>query len=133
MNAIKTLASLQPGINGYSDAGAASKRALHSSGRAFLRRLAADLGLSRGAFDIRSNWGGIAVSGEVTLHADTIYVQLFESCVGNRGVQTLCRSCNGRKDYAGGINHLTSARLVEQHYDDFLARCRALMAASWRP
>ena len=66
-------------INAYSDAGAERKVAFHRDGRRFLRALASELWLARGSFDVRSNEGGIAVSGEVTLHSDTLYVQLSES------------------------------------------------------
>lgn len=38
-----------------------------------LRRLAEALALQPAAFDLRFNKGGIAVSGEVTLHGDELY------------------------------------------------------------
>ena len=57
----------------------------------------------KGTFDVRSNMGGIIVSGEITLHGDKIYVQLFQSCFGpDHGF--LYRKCNGRKDYVGLTN-----------------------------
>jgi hypothetical protein len=49
--------------------------------------------------DIRYNAGGIAVSGEATLHGDKIYVQISNTDLG-----VLYRTCEGRKDYAGGLN-----------------------------
>jgi len=62
------------------------------------------LGLEKGSYDIRTNKAGVAVSGEVTLHGENIYVQFGQSMVGgNSGF--LCRSCGGRKDYTGGRNH----------------------------
>lgn len=129
-DALRTLAGLTPGINAYSDEGHAKKRALHRDGQAFLRRLALDLGLGTDERDIRSNLGGIAVSGEVTLHADRLYVQLSESCVGEGGVSVLYRSCQGRKDYSGGRNHSTTAQALQQGtYPSFVATCRTLMAS----
>lgn len=95
---------LEAEINAYSAAGAERKRAFHRDGRRFLRGLASELGLARGSFDVRSNEGGIAVSGEVTLHSDTLYVQLSEMCLW-RGVSVLYRRCNGRRDYHGEGNH----------------------------
>src|SRR3546814_7738569 len=41
-----------------------------------MRRLADALALDEGSFDIRSNKGGPAVSGEVTLHGEDVWVQL---------------------------------------------------------
>ena len=90
-------------INAYSNDGAATKRAFHSKGRAFLRALAKEIGAAD--FDIRSNQGGIAVSGEVTLHTPRLYVQLSESCVGGGGVGILFRTCNSKRDYCGGTNN----------------------------
>ena len=69
-----------------------------------MRALAAVLALPKGSFDIRSNAGGIAVSGEVTLHAENIYVQISQSCLGG-GMGVLIRTCAGRRDYTGGRNH----------------------------
>jgi hypothetical protein len=80
------------------------KARFHSMGRARLQLLAKELGLLKGSFEIRSNQGGIAVSGEVTLHHEKIYVQILQSCLGG-GMGILIRKCNGRKDYTGGRNH----------------------------
>jgi hypothetical protein len=43
-----------------------AKEAFHRNARRQLKLLAAALGLPTGAFDLRSNKGGIAVSGEIT-------------------------------------------------------------------
>jgi hypothetical protein len=80
------------------------KASLHFAGRARLRLLAKELGLPKDSFDIRSNKGGIAVSGECILHAEKIYVQVSQSVIG-RGMGILIRKCNGRKDYTGSRNH----------------------------
>lgn len=113
-------------INAYTDAGYARKKAFHAAGKKFLKELAAALGIQ--SYDLRSNEAGMAVSGEVTLHSDTLYVQLSESCVGEPGVSALYRDCKGRKDYCGGQNnivHLASLRGEEQQAR-FIARCRQL-------
>lgn len=70
-------------------------------GRQMAVRLANSLGLNEDEYDVRVNEGGIAVSGEVTLHTDTHYIQFSQSQPGS----FLVRSCKGRKDYTGGRNH----------------------------
>ena len=44
------------------------KRRFHAAARARLCKLAAELGLPAGSYDLRSNQGGVAVSGEIILH-----------------------------------------------------------------
>jgi hypothetical protein len=51
-----------------------AKRLFHNHARRRLFKLAEVLGFTAGMYDLRSNEGGIAVSGEVTLHADRLYV-----------------------------------------------------------
>jgi hypothetical protein len=95
------------------------KRLFHSQARRRLLELAASLGLSDAAYDLRSNQGGIAVSGEITLHGDRLYVQVSQSALGtDSGI--LFRSCEGRRDYTGGRNHFAS--LDRLHQPDELAR-----------
>lgn len=108
-------------IRAYSQEGFDKKEAFHRQGKKFLKALAAEMGLLAGEFDVRSNKGGIAVSGEVTLHADQVYIQLRESAVGQRGVHVLYRTCDGRKDYSGGTNHWQSLRHLASN-DDALER-----------
>lgn len=101
------------------------KEAFHSSARRMLKALAKDMGFAAGSFDIRSNKGGPAVSGEITLHHEDVYIQV--SNPGNRQERGLMiRTCEGRKDYTGGRNHFAPltwlndaerpklAKLVEQ-------------------
>lgn len=85
----------------------ATKVRWHSQARAHLRALARALELEAGTYDIRSSYGGIAVSGESTLHGDHVYVQISQSCMG-AGHSVLYRRCNGRKDYTGARNHFAS-------------------------
>ncbi len=79
-----------------------NKQAFHAESKKMLRALAKELGLKAGQYDVRSNMGGIAVSGEITLHSDTLYVQFSQS--GLTGERFMWRRCNGRKDYTGGQN-----------------------------
>jgi hypothetical protein len=91
------------------------KASFHFTARARLRKLATELGLPKGSFEIRSCKGGIAVSGEAILHHEKIYVQVSQSVIG-RGMGILIRTCNGRKDYTGGRNHwLPLDRLDDIH------------------
>jgi hypothetical protein len=77
------------------------KQRFHTAARARLRRLATTLGFPSGSFDLRSNPGGIAVSGEITLHHDDVYIQVCQPATGaDSGI--LIRTCQGRRDYTGG-------------------------------
>src|SRR5260370_17811202 len=81
------------------------KHRFHIAARAQLRRLATTLGLPPGSFDLRSNLGGIAVSGEITLHHDDVYIQVCQPASGaDSGI--LIRISQGRRDYTAGPNHL---------------------------
>ena len=77
------------------------KAQFHRLGKKVLKEVAAKMGLTPGSFDIRSNMGGIAVSGEVTLHGEHIYIQLSQ---GSFYKMFMYRHCNGRQDYSGGRN-----------------------------
>lgn len=80
-----------------------AKRLFHSAARMALRTLALHLRLTPVDYDLRVNAGGIAVSGEVTLHANHLYVQV--SIGSFCGHEILYRSVRGRDDYCGGRNH----------------------------
>lgn len=80
------------------------KEAWHREGKRVLRMLVKELGLVKGEYDIRSNKGGHAVSGEVTLHTNTFYLQLSGAMFKEGKLQILLRTCKGMKDYTGGIN-----------------------------
>jgi hypothetical protein len=90
-----------------------AKRLFHSRARSQLRRLATALGLSPGSYDLRSNPAGIAVSGEITLHTECLYVQASQSVMGNAN-SILFRTCKGRKDYVGGPNNFASLDLLNR-------------------
>jgi len=96
------------------------KQRFHTAARARLRRLATTLRFPLGSFDLRSNLGGIAVSGEITLHHDDVYIQVCQPASGaDSGI--LIRACQGRRDYTGGRNHLASLDLLHRRAE--LARC----------
>jgi hypothetical protein len=88
-----------------------AKRRFHTQARRCLLELAAALGFTPCTFDLRSNEAGIAVSGEITLHADRLYVQASQPATGgDTGI--LFRSCAGRRDYIGGRNNFASLDLL---------------------
>jgi hypothetical protein len=110
-------------LDSYSDESHARKQCFHADGKKFLKALAKEISVA-GQCDIHSNQGGMAVSGEVTLHANSLYVQLFES--GKPGIRVLYRSCQGRKDYSGGTNHYVSMKelyLNPKDLADFIELC----------
>lgn len=80
--------------------------------RAFLKRYAREvLKLDPSTYDLRVNHGGIAVSGEVTLHSENLYISIEAGCFEGR---FMWRTCTGRKDYTGGINQWTTASALVQ-------------------
>ena len=88
------------------------KRRFHTIARARLRDLAKELRLITGSFDLRSNAGGIAVSGEITLHHEDVYVQIYQPATrADTGI--LIRTCDGRRDYSGGRNHYAPLALLD--------------------
>lgn len=78
-----------------------AKTLFHSLAKSVCKEIAAALELPKGSFDIRSNMAGIAVSGEVVLHGENIYVMLDQSSMKD---SFMFRSCKGRQDYVGGPN-----------------------------
>ena len=74
-------------------------------GKRILKAIAELLKLKKGEFDIRWNPGGIACSGDHTLHTDNFYLALHDNI--NAG-WFYYRTCKGRKDYTGGPNKIVS-------------------------
>ena len=119
-------------INAYSDVGEMLKAVLHKEGKRFLREVAKELGLDRSEYDLRNNLAGIAVSGEVTLHTDKVYIQSSDSSLFY-GIQILYRVCNGRKDYCGGQNHfINTLRFFEEPdaLEEWLSRIKRMQYPS---
>lgn len=90
---------------------ARQKERFHSMGRTRLRQLAKELGFDKSTYEVRSNYGGPAVSGEVTLHHDRVYIQVAQGSMGS-DMGIMLRTCEGRSDYTGGRNHFeTTSKL----------------------
>ena len=86
-----------------------------------LARVAKDLKLATADRRLHSNMGGPAVLGEVILHSDEIYIQVHATGV-------LVRTCNGRRDYTGDVNHMwPHASLADTHA--FALKVRGLIVA----
>jgi len=90
-----------------------AKRAFHSHPRRQLKLLADALGLPQQSYELRSNAGGVAVSGEVTMHADHVYVQACQPATGQDS-GLMFRAGKGRKDYHGGPNDFASLDLLNR-------------------
>jgi hypothetical protein len=99
------------------------KQRFHTTARARLKKLAAELALRPGTYAIRSNKAGIAVSGEITLHHERAYIQVGQFGLSS-GHGILIRTCKGRKDFTGGPNHVLALAIL----DDIPALAAAVRA-----
>jgi hypothetical protein len=107
------------------------KTRFHREAKKRLKALAGALGFEPQSYDLRSNAGGIAVSGEITLHHDGLYVQVSQPASGwDSGI--LIRSCDGRRDYTGGPNHFAPLSWLDA-IPRLAQRCRAIMEHGKRP
>ena len=77
---------------------------------AIFRKLAKDLSLEKGTYDIR-NGGKHTWICEMVFHHEHFYLVLSPSNI--TGCAGFDRSCNGRKDYVGGCN-----QWFEYSYDE---------------
>ena len=88
------------------------KETFHRTARARLRKLANLMGWQESSFDLRNNRAGVAVSGEIILHHDRVYIQVSQPATGHdSGI--LIRRCKDRKDYTGERNHFASLSLLD--------------------
>jgi hypothetical protein len=99
--AIRAFVNLMKTNLGYNPEG---KARFHAQATTILKALADKLGYASDQYEVRSNQGGIAVSGEVILHSDELYVQFSQSCLSTLMPKFMWRSCQGREDYTGGPN-----------------------------
>ena len=103
----------------------------HHAARNRLRRLAQLLGFAADSFDLRSNEGGVAVSGEITLHHHRVYVQVCQPATrADSGI--LIRTCQGRRDYTGGRNHFEPLSMLDD-MPTLASRCRAVFQQGGQP
>jgi hypothetical protein len=83
---------------GYNDVAKAEFRKLSMK---LMRELRETLGMFSAS--VRYNAGGIAVSGDATMHGDIVYVTVNADALCSMGV--LYRTCKSKKDYTGGRNN----------------------------
>lgn len=88
------------------------KTLFHRAARQRLTHLAARLRFAPGSYDLRSTFGGIAVSGEITLHDEAVYIQVCQPAT-RHDTGILIRTCRGRDDVCGGTNHFEPLRLLD--------------------
>lgn len=93
-------------LNGYSEEAQNRKISFHKAAKKLLSSIAKNLGIQQ-PYRLDTNMGGIAVAGETTLHADTIYIQLCKGMSG-QGNQIMYRTCTSQKDFSGGQNKFVS-------------------------
>lgn len=79
------------------------KNAFHKEAKKQLKLLGEALGYAKDGFDIRSCMGGIGVGGEIILHSDHLYLQVFQGF--SQFGDILYRTCVHRKEYSGGRNN----------------------------
>ena len=103
-----------------------AKRAFHREARSALRVAARHLGLEPDQYDLRSNFAGPAVSGEITLHGEEVWVQLSLSALGPDN-EIVYRRVRGRSDHLGDRNRRASVRDLLAP-DSFAARIRTELA-----
>lgn len=93
---------------GYNES---AKKQFLSKARSVLKSVAKELSLSD--FDISKNKGGIAVSGEVSLKTDGLYIQVSQ-CLRDENLQVMYRSFDPQSNKHGSNNWM-SAEALETH------------------
>jgi hypothetical protein len=93
-----------------------------------LTHLAVRLEFAPGSYNLRLTFGGIAVSGEITLHHDAVYIQVCQPATRcDTGI--LIRTCHGRDDFCGGTNYFEPLRLLDD-LSALATRVRRVMTQS---
>lgn len=115
---------------GYCDP--ALKKRFHREAKKLLRIVAKTMGLSAKDYDLSSNMAGTAVSGEITLHTDSLYISVGQRYMAN-GCDVLVRACEGRKDYTGKKNHwVPASALDDAHlFTAYLKNISSDFIAAW--
>jgi len=114
-------------LSSQSDYNEERKERYRKLGKEILKQLAEIMKLEKGSFDIRWNPGGIACSGDHTLHAEWFYLALHD----NLGAGWFYyRTCKGRNDYSGGPNILyawtkLTAFGIEHLAHDIQSNCKS--------
>jgi hypothetical protein len=98
------IATRNMAIHAYDDENAAIKQQFLELGKRVMGYLAEMLDLEKADRDISVNAGGVACSGDIYLHSDTVFVNFCQSALGP-GYGFMYRKPKNRKDSCGGANH----------------------------
>lgn len=91
-------------IETYSENGAERKEQFLKCSKRVAKQIATALELPEGSFESRTNRGGVAVSGDVHLHAEHLYVDFSQSALCfTHGF--MYRGCKDRTDYGGEMGY----------------------------
>lgn len=102
------------------------KKEFHNEGKRVLKLLAEKMGLSNNDYNLQSALGGIAVSGDVILHTDDLYVNISQ--IQRSNPKFLYRTCNNRKDYSGHENNWEEIdSLSDEKIDEFSKKLMQLI------
>jgi hypothetical protein len=94
-----------------------NKKEFHRVGKKVLKQIAEAMGLSKDNYDIRSNMGGIAVSGEVMLFSDSLHIYIQQGSFED----IMYRHVSNRKDYTGDTNCWMSCDYLVCKFNDAIA------------
>lgn len=103
-----------------------TKDKFHARSVLVLRRIAKQMGLATGTYEVRSNRGGVAVMGEITLHAENVYIQFSCSVPG----RFMYRGCRNRTDYSGFENRWMAYAELKTHFSTMIEEFQKLAAES---
>ena len=92
-------------------------------GKKILKKIVDCLGLKRGEYRLSWNPGGIAVSGDHTLHTDKFYLALSDNC--NMG-SFYYRTCSSMRDYCGNQNIHISRDTFPDKFSNLIESLRRL-------
>ncbi len=120
-------------LDGKCSYNAYNKEEFKRLSKKFLREVRTRLGADA---DVTFNPGGIAVSGDATLHSDTLYLTFnADGICGGLGI--MYRKCKGRKDYGTGTdspNHWVGFEWVKEYgIDSLVVRLKKFMATDCKP
>jgi hypothetical protein len=107
-------------LNGHCGYNAETKAEFRRLAMKFLRELRKAMGVEA---EVRYNAGGIAVSGDATLHTENLYLTFNADRIANNG-SILYRRCKGYKDYGTGTdspNHYVTFEAVASYGIEWMA------------
>ena len=90
-------------------------------GKKILKVIVKRLGLKKGEYRLSWNPGGVAISGDHTLHTEEFYLALEDFSSSSHVVFIgYYRKCNGLKDYSGGRNIWIPWKTFPEQFDNIV-------------